>query len=625
MFRSLRLLPALMVLALLAQGASAQEPPPDPQPPPDQPAPDRPPPPPDQPPPDQPPPDRPPPDRPPPGKPPAPEWNPESPGVTVEVEDAEQEARVRAQLERIRELRPRDPEREKQSVERLEDLPPDSFSPLLAPRQTVLRLTLEEAVGLALENNPDYLVALLQARSAAEGVPEAHGAFDPVLGLEASYTEGRPPFFSSNPFSGLPPGLVVSSFDSFRVSGTLSKRFLLGTQVNFTISDQRQKTENQFSLNPAYTPRLQVELVQPLLRGFGIEVNRTPIDLAENFSLQQDATLAQVYADAVLAVEQAYWNVVSAEETLRSQERSLSSAVKFLDDQRRRREVGAAADLDVIIAQAGVAQRREGVIVAENAVEARRDELLRMVRPSDDPTKWDLFLVPLELPYVLPEPVMSVPQSVERARARRPDHWLSLLQVESAKRTASLRHNEALPALDAFASFGEEGLGGQDHNAWSSLGSGRFYSWTVGVRVNMPLFLRSERARARAADIDVDTAQARLRATEANLVVDVRRAIRDVHTSKARIDAARANRILAARRLRATRTQVEHGTAVPRDVLDDLAALAQAESSEILTYVNYRLALSAVLRAEGTILDRWLQKLDPRVRRALERAPYQDE
>lgn len=617
MLRSLRLLPALIALALLAQGAPAQEPPPD-QPPPEAPAPEAPPP-------DRPPP---PPDQPPPGKPPtppAPEWNPESPGVTVEVEDPEQEARVRAQLERIRELRPRDPEREKSTVERLASQPPDAFSPLLAPRQTVLRLTLEEAIGLALENNPDYLVALLQARSAAEGVPEAHGAFDPVVGGEVSYTEGRPPFFSANPFSGLPPGLVVASFDRTQAQLTLSKRFLLGTQVNFQIGNQRQQTENQFNLNPSYSPALNVELVQPLLRGFGIEVNRTPIDLAENFSLQQDATLAQVYGDAVLAVEQAYWNVVSAEETLRSQERSLSSAVKFLDDQRRRREVGAAADLDVIIAQAGVAQRREGVIVAENGVEARRDELLRLVRPSEDPTKWDLFLVPLDLPYLLPEPVISVTRSVERARTRRPDHWLSQLQVESARKTATLRHNEALPALDAFASLGQEGLGGQDHEAWSAVGSGRFYSWTVGVRVNMPLFLRSERARARAADIDVDTALARLRATEANLVVDVRRAIRDVHTSKARIDAARANRILAARRLRATRTQVEHGTAVPRDVLDDLAALAQAESSEIVAYVNYRLALSAVQRAEGTILDRWLERLDPRVRRALERAPFQDD
>lgn len=550
------------------------------------------------------------------------EYDPEAPGESVRVERPEEQDRVEEQLKRIREVRPRALSAERESVSRLENLPAEAFSPVLAARRETIRLTLEEAIGLALENNPDYLVALLQARSAAEGVPEAVGAFLPTISYEASYAENRPPFFSNNPFSGFPVGLRVASSDTFASSLAISNRFLTGTQATLRWTERRQKTENQFSLNPAYTPGLAVELVQPLLRGFGIEVNATPIYLAQNASLQQDAVLAQTLSNGVLSVEQAYWALVRAESELRSQESSLSSALKFLDDQRRRREVGAAADLDVIIAQAGVAQRREGLIVAENAVEARRDELLRLVRPSGDPQKWNVFLVPLDLPWILPEPPMDVEASLARARERRPDYYQQQLRVEAARRTLLLRENEALPQLDAFATLNEDGLGGQHHNAWTAAASGQFYSWQVGVRVNLPLFLHSERARARAAAIDLQAAEAGLRASEANLVLDVRRSIRDVHTAKARIEAARANRILAARRLRATRTQVEHGTAVPRDVLDDLAALAVAESNEIQAYVNYRLSLSAVQQSEGTLLDRWLERLDPRVRRALERQAY---
>ena len=550
------------------------------------------------------------------------EYDPEAPGEPVRVERPEEQERVEEQLKRIREVRPRALTAERESVNRLENLPAEAFSPVLAARRETIRLTLPEAIGLALQNNPDYLVALLQARSAAEGVPEAVAAFLPALTFEAAYTEGRPPFFSANPFSGFPIGLQTASFDNFSVTGGITNRFLTGTTVNFRWQESRQKTENQFSLNPSYSPSLTVELVQPLLRGFGIEVNATPIYLAENASLQQDAVLAQTLSNGVLAVEQAYWNLVRAESELRSQESSLSSALKFLDDQRRRREVGAAADLDVIIAQAGVAQRREGLIVAENAVEARRDELLRLVRPSGEPHKWNVFIVPLDLPWILPEPPMDVESSLAKARERRPDFYQAHLQVEAARRTLLLRENESLPQLDGFATFNQEGLGGQHHNSWSALGSGRFYTWTVGVRVNLPLFLHAERARARRAELDLQAAEAALRGAEANLVLDVRRSIRDVHTAKARIEAARANRILAARRLRATRTQVEHGTAVPRDVLDDLAALAIAESNEIQAYVNYRLALSAVQQAEGSLLDPWLDRLDPRVRRALERLPY---
>ena len=111
-------------------------------------------------------------------------------------------------------------------------------------------------------------------------------------------------------------------------------------------------------------------------------------------------------------------------------------------------------------------------------------------------------------------------------------------------------------------------------------------------------------------------------ALEADVIIDVRGAIRNVRTSKARIEASRASRILAQERLAATRVQVATGTAVPRNVLDDLADLAAAETSEVQAFINYRLALSRLQVAQGTALTGWLDLLEPRVRMALDRIPY---
>jgi hypothetical protein len=57
-------------------------------------------------------------------------------------------------------------------------------------------------------------------------------------------------------------------------------------------------------------------------------------------------------------------------------------------------------------------------------------------------------------------------------------------------------------------------------------------------------------------------------------------------------------------------------------VLDDVADLAAAESREIQAYIQYRLSLSGLKQSQGTLLDTWLDVLDVRVRRALERDPY---
>lgn len=545
-------------------------------------------------------------------------------GEEVQVEREEELRRIRQELDRIRRERLRIASRELELEAQARDASGAATSPVLAPRTELLPLTLDQAIAMALENNPDYLVELLRARAAQEQVSAALGDFDPVLSIEGRYAENRTPFFSTNQFSGFPPGLSVASSDQLGVTASISKRFALGTQVRAFWEEARQKTENRFSLNPQYGPSVGVEITQPLLRGFGFDVNLAPVRIAENTALSADASYADFLMAGVLAVEDTYWALVRAEKQLRFQERSLESAQKFLDDQRRRREVGAASDLDVVVAQAGVASGREGLIRAENALEAARDNLLRLVRPSSEAGRWDVFILPTDRPWMLPEPDLDPERTVQLARERRPDLHRALLDIDTAEHTLVLRENEALPSLDAFATLREDGLGGNHHEALSELGSGRYYSWSVGLRLSLPLFLRSERARARAARLDVERAAAAIRAVEADIVLDVRRAIRDVRTAKAQIEATRASRILAARRLRATRTQVVHGTAVPRDVLRDLADLAAAESAEVQAFINYRLALSRLEQAKGTLLDRWLDKLDSRIRRALDRAPYAD-
>ncbi|MCA8923499.1 MAG: TolC family protein [Planctomycetes bacterium] len=542
------------------------------------------------------------------------------PEETLTVERPDEVLRIEAELERIESARSISPERIAAIRKRLREIDEEGAQTSLAPRQETMALTVDNAVRMALDNNPDFLVALVRARAATAGIDEAQSVFDPVISVDANFTNSRSAFFSGNPFSGFPVGLNVATSDNFTASTTLSKRFLLGTSVNILWSETRTKTENVFALNPAYNPSLSVELVQPLLRGAGLGVNGLAIEIAESNARLEEANLAITLLDGVVAVEQAYWDLVGAEATLRSAKRQLDSSVRLLEDTRKRIRLGASAELDIVIAQSGVAQSRESLIVAENGLEAARDGLLRLVRPSGDPSKWDVFLVPLERPMEVEDPPLDLGRSLNQARNQRPEFYQADLRIENARRTLALRENEALPSLDVVGTFREEGLGGTHHSAWSALGSGRFYSWGAGVRVNLPLFLRAERARERAAKLQLEEAEAALTVLESQVVLELRNAVRNVLAARARLATSRANRILAARQLEGTRLKVKNGAdAVPRDELDDLAALARAETQEIQVRVAYRMALTRLKRAEGVLLEPWLDVVDERVQRVLQR------
>ncbi len=539
-------------------------------------------------------------------------------GEEIQVERPDEIARIQGELERIQRERARVSAEGALGLEeaRVREFSADELTPVLQPREQVVHLSLQEAIGEALANNPDYLIQLLVARATAEQVPIERGVFDPILSSRASYTEARQPA----QFNG---GLSVLPTQAWSVDTGLAWRLPTGTQLGLTWTEARRETQNPFVVTGtrALTPQLQFTVSQPLLRGFGLDVNLAPLEIAKNQALSSDAELATTYMSAVLAIEDAYWGLVRAEEELRFQERSLSSALQFLADQRKREEHGAGTKLEVTIAKAGVAQRREAVIIAENALESARDQIIRLTRPSSDAGKWDLFVVPVDLPRLVPEPTLDPAAAIQAALARRPDYWQGLLALDTARRSLRVAENGVLPQLNAFGTWQQDGLGRGHHSAWTAMGSGRFYTWTVGLELELPLFLRSERARLRQARLDVERAEANLHALEATVVLEVRRAIRDIRTSKARIEASRANRILAEERLKATRDMLEAGAAVPRDVLDDLADLAAAESAEIQAFITYRLSITRLRRVQGNILDGWLEVLPRRVRRALQREP----
>ncbi|MBI3724561.1 TolC family protein [bacterium] len=532
--------------------------------------------------------------------------------------------RVRAELARIEAERKRlavtsaDLEERRRELER--QAAGLSTNPVLNPRREVQAVTIRGVIASALVNNADLLVEALAAESAQEGPEIEEGPFDPVVKSTGQWQDSRAPNFTNNPFTGLPSGRLTASVSkgwSFQTS--VEKRFVTGTNVRVEYDDGYSRNNSTFSINPTYSPKLRLELSQNLLKGFfahPLDVNNARIRAAEDDAGAADALYAQRLMEAVLQVEQAYWDVVRAEEDLKVSESSLKSALELLSDQRKRKALGAATALEVTIAEAGVAQRRESVIVSENKLESSRDVLVKLSEPVSRPNRYDLFLVPIDRAELVPTPEPDVQRAIQTALARRPDYRRAQLQVDSAKQQLISAENNVLPSLDAFSFLEEDGVGRSSRGAWSAAGEGHFYTAGGGLRIQFPLFLRSERAQARKARIEQQRAEAALEALESDVVLEVRKAVRDIRTARARIDASMAARILSEKQLEAMKSQVRFGTAVPRQVLDLQTDLDQAKRNEIQAHIDFRVSLTTLEKAMGTILDPYADKLRPRVRRA---------
>ena len=165
---------------------------------------------------------------------------------------------------------------------------------MVRQRPTVLRLTLDRAIRLALEKNFSIEVTRYDPLIAREGVTEAWGRFDPVFDV----TLGRNEQTRRDVFTGgmHTPTSEVTRTDEW--STGISGITPLGTTYDFGLGN-RNNTGTFNAFDEDMTSTASMSLRQPLLRGFGPDANLAQVRIARNNVLVSEWQLRQRVIDVI--------------------------------------------------------------------------------------------------------------------------------------------------------------------------------------------------------------------------------------------------------------------------------------------------------------------------------------
>lgn len=506
------------------------------------------------------------------------------------------------------------------------------------------RVTLKEAISIALENNPGIAARRYEPTRVAQDVLEAEGIFDPTLRGTARWSRSVAP----NP--SVLAGTRTSNVETRTYELGLSKLFRSGTRFGIDAgSDRLDNNARFFELRPQYAPRLGFSLVQPLLRDFGWDFTYLVVRAAER---QANAARWQLEADLqdfVARVIAAYWRVVGAREALQVQRESQALAERTVSENQARVNVGLLPPVAVLEAQAQATARATQVIEAENALDVARAELAQLAffRPAG--TFVPRTLEPVDRVDV--EPVRpELDAAVEIALARRPEIHASAQGVEARQIQERLARNALLPRLDFVGGYGINGLagaaregtrtftfvsqapipgrscrfvadqaylcelevvqarspfGGSEADAWHRAVSGDFETYNFGIQLEVPLDNAAARGRQTRSAIERNQAELRHRELLSQITLEVRRAAADVVGARGRIASSRVARELAEENLRNQTKRHEVGMATTKDLLDFQTQLAQARFAEVQAQIDYAIAVARWWRAQGVLLDRY--------------------
>src|SRR5262249_36789417 len=100
----------------------------------------------------------------------------------------------------------------------------------------------------------------------------------------------------------------------------------------------------------------------------------------------------------VAAVKQAYWTLKAAKANVAVQQRSLELAQELARQNKIRVDAGQVPPLDLVEAEAEVAQRHEGLIRANTTAEDAEDDLRRLIMEPSDASFWKMRIDPSDDP-----------------------------------------------------------------------------------------------------------------------------------------------------------------------------------------------------------------------------------
>lgn len=504
-----------------------------------------------------------------------------------------------------------------QRLKELEAMSPDLLSAegdvplpddLLGESAQTVSLTLEEAVQRAVRHNLDAQLASIQPAVAAAQIVQAQAVFDWTL--FASFDFSRVKQQTPVPLiQGIPIGSALNKNQSFAFQTGLRRRFQTGGQLTVSqgldVFNNKSPGVQRFP-DPTRTASLDITLEHPVLRNFGVGVNRAQIRLAQNAQRSAVEALKAQLLRTVADVEQAYWSLALAVEELRIRQRLLERGVQT------QRVLEGRLGFDVRPAElsdavARVEARKGDVIRARNRVLQASDRLKALLNDPDLPLAGETALLPVDRPADVPVS-FDLRSLVDATLRKRPEIQQAILAIDDAQIREEVARNARLPLLDVRfeARFG--GLGEDADRAYDQLFTGDFVDYLFGLQFEQPLGNRLAVAAHKQRRLERLAAVTAHRNAVQQALLEVKTALRDVVTAYELIEQTRSARLAAAENLRTLLVEEENIRALTPDFLDlklrRQEALAVAELQEVQARVDYSDALARLYAATGEALER---------------------
>jgi outer membrane protein len=437
---------------------------------------------------------------------------------------------------------------------------------------STIYLTLEEAINLALKANRNLLISQYSLESQKLSLKSALSEFE--LKIMPATTLGV-------------TGSDSESDESLGLGLELQRKFQAGTSLS---------VEPSVTKDSEYRSGVGISINQPLLRGFGREVNLAGIRNVEYSARTSERNLYQTMVNTVLETVSAVYQVIKQEELVRLNEALASRLLHHADAARIKEKIGLATPMDVYRAEIRLKDVQDSLSSSKQDLQDAKDQVKIILAL---PLESDLdFSAPLEYTPIR----LSQGDAVEIARKNRVELEQAEDEIRQAQRNSRIAKHNILPKLNVVLNYNRFGSS-DDFGESTGLDEA---SWGIQLVSSTDVSRTSEKAAYQQSMVNLETARLNRDARQDEIYRQVRMQLVALEAVEKRIMIRRDKVTQAEGKMSLATIKFSYGMANNFDLIEAEQELLQARVDMLSARIDYVKGIYSLRAVLGTLIERKL-------------------
>jgi len=327
------------------------------------------------------------------------------------------------------------------------------------------KLNLEKTVYVGLKNNYDLNIQKIELSNKNLEVIKQKSIYEPILNAKYSYNDDY---------------TLLSNLSTTEYSVDLSTRTPLGTKL--TVAQEHISYDYRSTTDDSYINQVYLRVDQPLLRGFGSDINSKDINIQKLETKLQKIKIKNTYLKEIYEIVDLFWQLAKSKQTTIVRDKSYKLSKDLYSKKELEASLGGFAKANLL--------ELEGDTYEKNVVliQAQRDENLKKIALTNKLQLFDMnaYDVGIEYKFHMDKYEINYEQLLDLALKTDFNYNDLLTKVKKNKIEQNFTENSTLPTLDFYVKYGKKE---QDNGNGNSLEFDYDGDESkIGLDFSMPIF-----------------------------------------------------------------------------------------------------------------------------------------